>query len=310
MPANSGSDLSASRNQVLIAVMGCTATGKTSLAEALAHELDAQLMNADAFQVYRGMDIGTAKPSDKDRYSLLDLKNPDEAFGVGEWVQLALSELRRIWIQGRSAVIVGGTGLYIRALYEQYRDLQPAPDPALRADIERRESAIGLTALYSELLERSPEAATGVDPNNPVRVRRALERALSPGEPINVEIPPFRKLKLAIHRSAQEISENIALRTQGMLQNGWSLEVEELRDRGYRPEDPGFRALGYREMWDYLEHKMELQEAIATTIAATQQYAKRQRTWLRSEPGLVMLAGESAPEIFEQAMGAVRANFT
>ena len=136
---------------MLIAVMGPTASGKTGLAEALADELDATLINADAFQIYRGMDIGTAKPKAKSRYALLDIKNPNEGYGVGEWAQSAQAIVQDAWIAAKSVIVVGGTGLYIRALFEEYDGLHPAPDPVLRSELELREQTEGLPALYAEL---------------------------------------------------------------------------------------------------------------------------------------------------------------
>src|SRR5205085_344215 len=119
--------------------MGPTASGKSSLAEALAEQLDAQLINADAFQVYRGMDIGTGKSSCKERYLLLDLVSPSQQFGLGEWLRLAVVELERLFAEGRSAIVVGGTGLYIRALMEEYAEISSAPDPQLRSELMGRD---------------------------------------------------------------------------------------------------------------------------------------------------------------------------
>lgn len=295
---------------VLIAVMGTTASGKTSLAESIAERLGAGLINADAFQIYRGMDIGTAKPSDKTLYSLLDVKNPNEGFGVGEWVQLANDRLHTLWKEGRSAVVVGGTGLYIRALFEEFDSLYPAPDPSIRAELEERQALEGLDKLYAELMISAPAAAKLVDPSNPARVRRALEKLYSTSGPLVIKLPPFRRIKVAIDRPLETLNASIATRTQDMMQSGWSEEVANLLEIGYRPDDPGFRALGYRQLCDYLERKLDLQDAVTATIVATRQYAKRQRTWLTSEPGLVMLSDGSALEIFDRAMGIVGATYS
>src|SRR5689334_3511641 len=127
--------------------MGPTGSGKTEVAEAIAERLGAQLINADAFQVYRGMDIGTAKPTEKHRYRLLDLKQPNAGFGVGEFVQLASEELRELHHEGRDAVVVGGTGLYIRALFEGYAEMVSPPDPNLRSELMARERTKGLATL-------------------------------------------------------------------------------------------------------------------------------------------------------------------
>ena len=160
------------QNPALVALMGPTASGKSDLAEALADRIDARLINADAFQVYRGMDIGTGKPSQKERYLLLDLVSPSEQFGLGEWLRLAVAALEEIFKQGRNAIVVGGTGLYIRALMEEYADVAAAPDPSLRASLMKRP----IEELRQELRSRAPNVFESTDIANPLRVRRALEK--------------------------------------------------------------------------------------------------------------------------------------
>jgi tRNA dimethylallyltransferase len=265
--------------------MGPTASGKTELAEALADRLDAQLINADAFQVYRGLDIGTAKPANRDRYALIDIKNPDESYGLGEFVLNVQERLKALHASNRSVILVGGTGLYIRAVFEQYANLAPAPDPELREEL----STQPLEALVVRLQRVDPASAARIDLRNPARVQRALERALVPAPALSVVFPPFRRLKLACVPPQAELAGRIENRVDAMMQNGWVDEVAQLCASGYRPEDPGLRALGYRTLWRHLEGEVDLGEARATTIAETRRYAKRQRTWLRSEPNLVEL---------------------
>ncbi|AIE87924.1 tRNA (adenosine(37)-N6)-dimethylallyltransferase MiaA [Fimbriimonas ginsengisoli] len=269
----------------LIAVMGPTASGKTELAERLADELDAQLINADAFQVYRGLDIGTAKPETRDRYLLLDLKKPDETFGVGEYVQRAHRELERLYGEGRNVVVVGGTGLYVRALFESYDGMGDAPPAELREFL----NAKPLERLVERLRELDPERAEKIDLQNRVRVQRSLERILAPSPSIGLALPPFCKAKLAVVPDVPITDERVARRIETMMQNGWVEEVRRIRSEGYSCEDPGLRAIGYRTLWRYIEKEVELGEAVATTIAETRRYAKRQRTWLRSEPNLIEL---------------------
>jgi len=280
----------------LLAVMGATATGKTGVAEALAERFDAQLLNADAFQIYRGMDVGTAKPIRKERYKLLDIRNPDEGFGVGEWVTLAAAELQTLHKQGRNAIVVGGTGLYIRALFEGYATMAAPPDPELRAELERRQADEGLDALAKELQAKVPEVAAKTDLKNPARVRRALERLSSGSERLEFQLPNFKRIKVGLDLSKEVLDARISARTGEMVQNGWVQELERLRDAGYKPEQPGFRAIGYRNLWTAMAGEIDWSEAIATTIAETRRYAKRQRTWLRSEPGLVLVSAERAME--------------
>ncbi len=275
--------------------MGPTASGKTELAEALADRLDAQLVNGDAFQIYRGMDIGTAKPYRKEAYRLLDIRNPSEAFGVGEYVSLAQAELAESWNAGRSVIVVGGTGLYIRALMEEYRDMRQAPDPETR----RRLTAKELPELVDELRSRDSDVAQRIDLNNRVRVQRAIERICNPGPSEAVCLPPFAKHKFAVLCDPAESADRINRRVKQMVQNGWVDEVQRLKSAGYSISDPGLRALGYKALWLHLDGEVELEEALATTIAETKQYSKRQRTWLRSEPKLVFL---NSGDAFEHAM--------
>ncbi len=232
--------------------------------------------------MYRGMDIGTAKPSDKQRYELLDLKNPDEEFGVGEYVLLAAERLQRHFDQGQNVILCGGTGLYIRALIEEYQDLSPAPSPELRRELNERPE----DELVEQLRSEFPEIAEKTDLKNRIRVTRALERCLAPKDKIKFSIPPFQKKKVAIVPEVKNTELNIQQRTSVMLQNGWVDEVKTLLNNGYRPGNPGFRAIGYSAIVDFLHGDLTEEELIETIEAETRNYAKRQRTWLRSEPDL------------------------
>ncbi|HVT13082.1 MAG TPA: tRNA (adenosine(37)-N6)-dimethylallyltransferase MiaA [Fimbriimonadaceae bacterium] len=270
---------------LLLAIMGPTASGKTALAEDLAGRLEARLINADAFQVYRGLDVGTAKPARREDYELIDIKEPNEAFGVGGWTHLAQAILASAFARNRNVIVVGGTGLYIRALFEEYASMAAEPDPEVRA----RLNETNIEELRERLRRLDPAIAARTDMANPVRVRRALERL--EGKPMDpVRLPPFRKVKLGLLPPTDLLDERIARRTSEMVHNGWIQEIERLSQEGFRRGDPGFRAIGYRTLWDHLERKIGLDEAIATTIAETRRYAKRQRTWLRSEPELVELS--------------------
>jgi len=272
--------------------MGPTCSGKTDLAERLAERFGAQLINADAFQVYRGMDIGTSKPTDISRYLLLDLKDPNEPFGLGEFVRLAHKELVRLYEEGQSAVVVGGTGLYIRALFEQYDNMAEAADPELRRALEQRLQSDGLDKLVLELEALAPDVAKSTDLRNPVRVTRALERLCATGPRLRYELPNFRQIKFALEPDKALLDASIATRHQVMVQNGWIQEVKSLLLRGFGPEDPGFRAIGYREWARHLNGDVGIEEATATMIAETRRYAKRQRTWIHSEPNVTLIDPE------------------
>ena len=270
----------------LIAVMGPTASGKSHVAETLAERLDAVIINADAFQIYRGMDIGTAKPAheNRDRYRLLDLKNPDEDFGVGEYVLLAADLLQELFHKGRNVILCGGTGLYIRALLEEYKDLMPAPS----ADLRQRIGQMTLDAAVTQLIETAPEIAAKTDLKNEIRVKRALEKISSDSRPLQFTIPPFQIQKIAIVPHVDISQKKIMQRTKEMVQNGWVAEVKELIIKGYGPGDPGFRALGYEAIARYVQEGGDEGQLIQEIELDTVKYAKRQRTWLRAEPNLIV----------------------
>ena len=250
-------------------------------------------MNADAFQAYVGMDVGTAKPRDRARYRLLDIKRPDEAYGVGEFCVRAAAALAEIRGRGRSAVVVGGTGQYVRALFGEYRDLMPEPDPALRARYASRLAGEGLPALAAELARRAPEVAAATALDNPVRVTRALERLDDPRPPLAFAVPYVRRLKLGLDVGKSENDARIATRNAEMMHNGWVEEVRRLRDAGYGPGDPGFRAIGYRTVARLLDGDLAPESAVQEIVQETVAYAKRQRTWLRSEPGIRTFASQA-----------------
>lgn len=167
------------------------------------------------------------------------------------------------------------------------------PDPSMRERLNERLRSEGLDSLVEQLRREAPEAAEKVDLRNPIRVIRALERQHTAGSAKRL-LPKFRKGKLAILPDMQSLEWRIGQRVASMVQNGWVREVDALRLSGYGPEDPGFRAIGYRQMWEHLMGQVGLDEAMATTIAETRRYAKRQRTWLRKEPNLLSI-GESDP---------------
>ncbi len=264
--------------------MGPTASGKSSLAETIANATDSIIINADAFQLYRGLDIGTAKPVKRNQYKLLDIRNPDEEFGVGEFVLLAADLLKSEFEQGKSVVLCGGTGLYIRALIEEYKDLMPSPSPELRAEL----CNVSLVEAVRKLTKLNPKGALNIDLFNEVRVKRALEKVMSDKDPIKFNVPPFVTNKIAIIPPSEVSSSKIEQRTQEMFQNGWVAEVKNLLNCGYGPGNPGFRALGYEAIAEYIQEDGNREVLIHRICSDTVRYAKRQRTWLRAEPNLVI----------------------
>lgn len=273
--------------------MGSTGSGKSAVAEALADLWDAVLVNADAFQVYRGFDIGTNKPPLRSRYSLIDVCDPTEQFGLGEWLRRVEPILGEAWEAQRDVVLVGGTGLYIRALFEGYAELSGPPDPELRSDLMRREREEGLSALVAELVAADAEVAGRVDLQNPVRVRRALEKIRCGGERILVTVPEFEKYKFGLDVGVDDLKLRLEIRLQEMVDGGWIEEVRRLNDLKIPENAPAMRAIGYYTWRRYLSGATTFDEAFAEVLLLTTQYAKRQRTWMRKEPGIQMVEVQS-----------------
>jgi tRNA dimethylallyltransferase len=276
--------------------MGPTATGKTDLAVALAQRLPVALISVDSALVYRGMDIGTAKPPATLRarhpHALVDIRDPAQPYSAAEFRSDALAALDAARAAGRLPLLVGGTMLYFRVLEAGIAEL-PAADPALRAELAARLEAEGPAALHAELARVDPEAAGRMDPGNPQRIQRALEVWRASGRPLSwwwARAPTGRVLEAdyALHRFAllpgdrAALHAAVAARFEAMLAAGFLDEVRALRARGdLSPALPSMRAVGYRQAWEHLEGAFDAQELRARAVAATRQLARRQLTWLR-----------------------------
>ncbi|HVF58289.1 MAG TPA: tRNA (adenosine(37)-N6)-dimethylallyltransferase MiaA [Thermoanaerobaculia bacterium] len=276
-----------------VAIVGATATGKSALAIALAERLDGEIVNADALQVYRGFDIGTAKPSAEERrrvpHHLLDLLEPHERWSAGEFARQGRAAIAEIEGRGRLPIVVGGSGLYLRALIEGISAVPPG-DPAVRRALRERLAAEGLPALAAELARRDPETAARLAPGDTQRVLRALEVALVSGAPLAAWISrqPFGKERLSATRVGLTLPRpvlysRIADRVLRMVERGWVDEVAGLLARG-GAEQPAFQAIGYRQLARHVLGEWPLDQAVAETIQATRRFAKRQETWFRKEP--------------------------
>lgn len=279
-------------------LLGPTASGKTAVALALAERLPIEVVSVDSAQVYRGMDVGTAKPTREERarvaHHLIDIVDPTEAYSAGRFRDDALRLGGAIHARGRLPVFAGGTMLYFSALMRGLATLPPA-QPAIRAALEREAAAKGWPALHAELSKLDPESARRIEPTDSQRIQRALEvyrhtgRALSAfhGEAA-AQRPPFEALEISLEPSDRSVlHERIAARFRGMLEAGLVEELEGLRRR-YRLDAamPSMRAVGYRQAWDTLEGKAPATTLAARGTAATRQLAKRQLTWLRAMQGL------------------------
>jgi tRNA dimethylallyltransferase len=280
----------------LIVIAGATATGKTALSLELAQRLGAvEIVSADSRQVYRGMDIGTAKATPEERAAVphhgLDLVDPDTPFNAADFQREALAALAGIAQRGQLALLVGGTGLYLRAVARGLPLDAITADAAVRAELEARLAREGRAGLVEELTARDPAAAERIDTRNPRRVVRALERAIVSGSaipPLPLGYPaPVAWLGLAREPAAHRAA--IEARARAQFANGLLGEAEALRAR--YPEDlRALTAMGYREAFGVLAGRCDLEAAIATDAARTRAYARRQGTWFRAEPDIAWLA--------------------
>jgi tRNA dimethylallyltransferase len=277
------------------ALLGPTASGKSQLALALADELPIEIVSVDSGQVYRGMDIGTAKPTPDERrrvpHHLIDLVDPTEAYSAGRFRDDAIAAVDGILARGRIPLLVGGTMLYYRALARGL-DALPAADPAIRAEILAAAAAQGWPALHGELARVDPVTAARLAPNDSQRIERALEVHRATGRPLSSlqtsaqAALPFGVTSFALMpEDRAALHARIAARFDAMLQNGLIEEVRALRRRfALDPGLPSMRCVGYRQVWDHLEGNYDRATLRERSIAATRQLAKRQLTWLRSLP--------------------------
>jgi len=280
----------------IVCLVGPTASGKSALALDVAERTGAEIVSADSRQLYRGLDIGTAKPTAADRarvpHHCLDLVDADGAFDAARFGEAAAAAIAGAAARGRRVLVVGGTGLYVRVLLH---GLCPAPPrvPALRAALVERMEARGRPAMHRALATVDPEAARRIGPQDGVRLVRALEVALASGTPLSrwqarhgFGEAPYDALVIGLARPTPELDRRIAKRAETMLAAGFLDEVRRLRARGLDAGAPALRAVGYREMLACLEGRLDQAGALAATVLATRRFAKRQRTWFRREPGI------------------------
>lgn len=282
-----------------VCLMGPTASGKTDLAVALVERLPLEIISVDSVMVYRGMDIGSAKPDPatlaRAPHRLIDIRDPAETYSAAQFRDDALREMARITATGRIPLLVGGTMLYFRALLSGLSTL-PSADAEIRARLEAEAEAEGWESLHRRLVEVDAAAAARIHPHDPQRIQRALEVYELTGTPLSqlqqqVEEPlPYRIIKLAVAPADRSVlHERIALRFEQMLRDGFIEEVEALRRRGDLHLDlPALRAVGYRQLWEFLEGDIDYTEMVERGIIATRQLAKRQFTWLRAESTLTL----------------------
>ncbi|EED36423.1 tRNA delta(2)-isopentenylpyrophosphate transferase [Luminiphilus syltensis NOR5-1B] len=288
--------------------MGPTAIGKTALAIDLAERLDGELVSVDSTLVYRGFDIGTAKPDYP--HHLVDIREPDDPYNAAQFATDASAVIRQINERGKLAILVGGSMLYFRAMLYGLDDM-PASDPRLRAEIESDAQAQGWPALHERLAQLDPVLAARLHPNHSQRISRGLEVVLLTGRPLSEWQSggrtsgefDFRSLSLEPALRA-DLHQRIATRFDAMLASGLLDEVRNLHRRSELHVDlPAVRAVGYRQLWAYLDQEVDWETACATARAATRQLAKRQLTWLRKWPDLMRLTVDQSGKLYSTLSG-------
>ena len=307
----------ADRRPLAIFLMGPTASGKTALACALSERFPLGLISVDSALVYRGLDIGAAKPDAATllRYphALIDIRDPVEPYSAADFSTDAQAAMQRLGEAGRIPLLVGGTGLYFRALQRGLSNL-PEADADLRARLAKDAEAIGWDGMHRRLAEMDPPAAARIKPGDAQRIQRAMEVILLTGQPLSEQQKggrgqpfPWRVLKLAlVPEDRAPLHARIALRFEDMLRHGLLDEVRVLRQRGdLRADLPAIRAVGYRQAWEHLDGRYDAMELRDRGIFATRQLAKRQITWLRSELDARILDPEQTG-LLERSTDAVR----
>jgi tRNA dimethylallyltransferase len=271
----------------LVAIVGPTATGKSSLALELCQTLNGEIISADSRQVYRYMDIGTAKPTEEEQalvpHHLIDVANPDDDFSLALYQSRALEAIDYIQRRGKLAFLVGGSGLYVWALLEGWRIPQVPPDPALRQSLEARAKVEGGEKLYDELKETDPAAAERIDPQNVRRVIRALEVGLqgTPFSQLQVKHPFVDSIIIGLTTDRADLYRRIDARVDNMIEKGLVEEVKGLVTRGYGLDLPSMSGLGYKQIGLYLQGKTDLPTAIQQIKFDTHSFARHQYNWFR-----------------------------
>jgi tRNA dimethylallyltransferase len=290
----------------LLVLVGPTASGKTGFAERLAGALPLRLISADSQQVYRGMDIGTAKPlgPDREAWALLDVVDPGQSFSAGEFCRQAAPLCEAAWAEGKLPVIAGGTGLYLKALLQGLAEIPPIPDE-VRAGLEAEFQSHGLAPLLALLDEADPILAATVDRQNPRRILRALEVFEATGQPLSQwqaqtttpALVPGKALWLGLDPGKEALEKRITQRVDACLATGWLDEVKALAARWGQDPLRKSAAIGYPELLDVSLGAQTLDQAREAILLRTKQYAKRQRTWFKAQEGILWGTGEDDPRL-------------
>ncbi|WP_209274414.1 tRNA (adenosine(37)-N6)-dimethylallyltransferase MiaA [Micromonospora profundi] len=296
----------------VVAVVGPTAAGKSALSIALAHALGGEVVNADSMQLYRGMDIGTAKLTPAERegvpHHLLDIWEVAEPASVAEYQRLARAAVDDILARGRVPLLVGGSGLYVRAVLERFEF--PGTDAALRERLERELAEAGPAPLYARLRAVDPAAAEGILPGNGRRIVRALEVIELTGAPFAASLPEptpyYRSVQIGVDLDTGLLDERIATRVDRMWADGLVAETRELLGRGLAEGRTASRALGYQQVLRLFAGELTEAQAHDETVRATRRFVRRQRSWFRRDPRVQWL-DSSRSDVIEAALGVLPA---
>ncbi len=303
------------KNRIIV-VCGPTAAGKTGFGIELALAVGGEIVGADSMQIYRHMDIGTAKPTAEERaqvpHHLVDFCNPADSFDAAAYTRLARETIGGLLQKEVVPLVVGGTGLYIKGLLGGLFP-GPAADRSVRSRLHREAEKEGTPALHRRLVERDPETAARLHPNDTFRIVRALEVLAVTGEPISrqqnrhgFEDAPYRALKLGIFLEREDLYRRIDRRCEAMLQGGLIDEVKRLLAMGYAPDLKSMQSIGYRHVTDYLQGRTSREETLRLFCRDTRRYAKRQLTWFRADPEITWLpptAHEAAADMAGRFLG-------
>lgn len=298
----------------LVVIVGSTGVGKTTLSLELAHHLKCEVVSADSRQIYRGMDIGTAKATPAEReqvpHHLLDLADPDQVITLAQYQSRAYQAVDAILARGHVPLLVGGTGLYVRAVVEGWTIPRVPPDRGLREDLERLAEEQGAEALHRRLAEVDPVSARRIDPRNVRRVIRALEVYRGTGRPFSAfqrrEPPPYRILWIGLTMPRADLYRRLDRRIEAMLEAGLVEEVRSLLQAGYGLDLPAMSGVGYREIGRYLQGELDLDEAVVLMNRRTRRLVRHQYNWFRLEDPRIHWYDARRPETPQQVLRRVR----
>ena len=281
----------------LLVLVGPTAVGKSALALKIAANLQTDIISADSAQVYKQLDIGTAKPSPEEqklvKHHLIDLVEPDQGYSAADYQKDAYETIEKVRLEGKLPFIVGGTGLYIKAVTDRFAFGKKGADSDLRAALEQETLTEGLNKLYTRLQSIDPLAAAKIHPNDRRRIIRALEVYTLEGKPISeqasrtgLQESPFKKLFFGLNMNREDLYTKIEKRVDFMIAQGFLEEVRSLNEQGYDQDDPGMQILGYSQLLAHIKGGMNRENTLAEIKKETRNLAKRQLTWFRREESI------------------------